>query len=91
MATKKELEDKVSDLSAEVSDVIAAYNTLQTDAQAKLNQLSSVIRRNQLMITLLETFANEVLTSTRKLQDNVAQTNATLQEAETKIEQEEEK
>lgn len=91
MTTKKELEDKVSDLSAEVSDVIAAYNDLQTDAQAKLNHLSSVVRRNQLMITLLETFANEVLTSTRKLQDNIAQTNATLQEAETKIEQEEEK
>ena len=91
MATKKELEDKVSDLSAEVSNVIAAHNALQQGAQGKLNQLSSVIRRNQLMITLLETFANEVLTSTRKLQDNVAQTNATLQEAEDKITNEDEK
>ena len=60
------------------------------DAQAKLDQLSAMNRRQQLMLTLLETFANEVLTSTRKLQENVAQTNATLQEAESKIADEEE-
>ena len=90
MATKKELEDKTSDLTNEVSQLVKAYNDLQADAQAKLDQLSAMNRRQQLMLTLLETFANEVLTSTRKLQENVAQTNATLQEAESKIADEEE-
>lgn len=91
MATKKELENKVLDLETQANRLVKAYNTLQVDAQAKLDHLNAMNRRQQLMITLLETFANEVLTSTRKLQDNVAQTNATLQEAEEKIEQEGEK
>lgn len=91
MATKKELEDKALDLELQANEMVKAYNALQVDAQTKLDQLSAMNRRQQLMITLLETFANEVLTSTRKLQDNVAQTNATLQEAEDKITNEDEK
>ena len=87
----KELEDKVLDLEFQANELVKAYNALQVDAQTKLDQLNAMNRRQQLMITLLETFANEVLTSTRKLQDNVAQTNATLQEAEDKITNEDEK
>ena len=75
----------------QANELVKAYNALQVDAQTKLDQLNAMNRRQQLMITLLETFANEVLTSTRKLQDNVAQTNATLQEAEDKITNEDEK
>lgn len=91
MATKKELEDKVLDLEFQANEMVKAYNALQVDAQTKLDQLNAMNGRQQLMITLMETFANEVLTSTRKLQNNVAQTNATLQEAENKITNEDEK
>tara|TARA_R100000908_G_scaffold63247_1_gene43905 strand:- start:1714 stop:1989 length:276 start_codon:yes stop_codon:yes gene_type:complete len=91
MATKKELEDKVLDLEFQANEMVKAYNALQVEAQTKLDQLSAVNGRQQLMITLMETFANEVLTSTRKLQNNVAQTNATLQEAEDNITNEDEK
>ncbi len=83
--TKKDLEVENANMKEQLADMTNRYNTLMEQA----TQLQEVARNRLVTLRLFETFANEVLTSTRKLQNDIAEVNATVAEAARSMEEEE--
>lgn len=85
MTTKKDLEVENANMKEQLADMTNRYNTLMEQA----TQLQEVARNRLVTLRLFEAFANEVLTSTRKLQNDIAEINATVAEAARSMEEEE--
>ena len=83
--TKKDLEIENANMKEQLADMTNRYNTLMEQA----TQLQEVARNRLVTLRLFEAFANEVLTSTRKLQNDIAEINATVAEAARSMEEEE--
>ena len=83
--TKKDLEVENANMKEQLADMTNRYNTLMEQA----TQLQEVARNRLVTLRLFEAFANEVLTSTRKLQNDIAEINATVAEAARNMEEEE--
>ncbi|MAL11490.1 MAG: hypothetical protein CMF74_17735 [Maricaulis sp.] len=83
--TKKDLEVENANMKEQLADMTNRYNTLMEQA----TQLQEVARNRLVTLRLFEAFANEVLTSTRKLQNDIAEINATVAEAARSMEEEE--
>jgi|TARA_R110002020_G_scaffold197254_1_gene398317 hypothetical protein len=85
MTTKKDLEVENANLRNELVEMTNRYNALMGDA----TQLQEIAKNRLVTLRLFEAFANEVLTSTRKLQNDIAEINATVAEAARSMEEEE--
>ena len=83
--TKKDLEVENANMKEQLADMTNRYNTLMEQA----TQLQEVARNRLGTLRLFEAFANEGLTSTRKLQNDIAEINATVAEAARNMEEEE--
>lgn len=76
--TKKQVEEELTEMTAERDNLVDAYNQLMGQAQA-LQKLSN----DRLMtIRLLETFTNSVLASSQQLRNDMTELNLIQQQEE---------